>query len=153
MDLLSILGLRRDLARSIYDTPIGHAIDQLVTVFKPVGLDLTAPVFEGLNQRETLASELSLDVGRGLFAKTAIHPSQINVIQDAYKVGPDELAMATAIIDPSRPAVFRLGDRMCEKAVHSNWAATVLERSRLFGARDAEPKPFRDPVLKIALAN
>jgi citrate lyase beta subunit len=109
---------------------------------------LTAPCFEGIDQNETLAAELFLDVSRGLFGKTAIHPSQIEVIEFAYQVGIDELAMAEAIVDPLRPAIFRLGSRMCEKTVHTNWANTVLERARLYGVRGVVPEPDYDQVLK-----
>jgi citrate lyase beta subunit len=129
LDLLNILNLRRDVKKSIYDSPVGHTIDQLINVFKPADLELAAPGFEGLANEDILAEELSLDIGRGLFGKTAIHPSQVDVIQTAYKVGADDLEMASAIIDPQNPAVFRLGDRMCEKAVHTGWALMVLERA------------------------
>jgi citrate lyase beta subunit len=134
LDLLSVLSLRRDITRAIYDTPIGHAIDQLITIFKPAGFDLSAPGFEGLNQPRTMMEELSLDVSRGLFAKTCVHPNQVDLIHDAYKVQPEELEMAEAILSPDSPAVFRMAGRMCEKAVHANWAAVTLERARLFGA-------------------
>lgn len=140
MDLMSILSLRRNISRSVYETPIGHTIDQLITVFKPMGLDLTAPCFEGVEQNETLAAELFLDVSRGLFSKTAIHPSQIEIIEYSYQVAVEELEMAEAILDPTSPPIFRLGARMCEKTAHSNWAATVLERARLFGVRGAKPE-------------
>jgi citrate lyase beta subunit len=153
LDLLSILSLRRDITKSIYETPVGHTIDQLITVFKPANLDLTAPCFEGLSHQETLAQELSLDINRGLFAKTAIHPSQIDVIHTAYQVGDDELEMAKATLDPSNPAIFRLGNRMCEKAVHANWAATVLERARLFGTRGIAAGALNDPIMEITYAN
>jgi citrate lyase beta subunit len=152
MDLMGILSLRRDVGRVIYDTPVGHAIDQLITVFRPVGLPLSAPGFEGLDRLDVLAEELSLDVDRGLFAKTCLHPDQIDVIHSAYRVRPEELAMAEAIADPSRPAVFRMGGRMCEKAVHASWAAKVLERAAIFGAHP-EPtltffQPDREALLK-----
>ncbi|MDR2443959.1 MAG: HpcH/HpaI aldolase/citrate lyase family protein, partial [Deltaproteobacteria bacterium] len=134
LDLLSILGLRRDLNLSIYDTPVGHAIDQLITVFKPVGFELSAPGFEGLDMSKVLSQELSLDISRGLFAKTCVHPCQIEIIQDAYQVLPEEYLMAREVLNPENPAVFRLNDRMCEKAVHTNWANGVIERAQLFGA-------------------
>jgi citrate lyase beta subunit len=150
MDLLGILSLRRDIDRVIYDTPVGHAIDQLITVFRPVDLALSGTSFEGLDRPDVLVDELSLDVDRGLFAKTCVHPSQIDIIHAAYKVRPEELEMAEAIVDPTRPAVFRMGGRMCEKAVHSSWAAIVLERAAIFGAYPKTPffQPDQDTFLK-----
>jgi citrate lyase beta subunit len=145
MDLLGILSLRRDLSRVIYETPVGHVIDQLITVFKPADLSLSAPGFEGLDNPEVLAEELSLDVGRGLFGKTCVHPAQVEAIHSAYKVSAEELEMAEAILDTERPAVFRLGGRMCEKAVHTNWAVTVLERARIFGSIGDSPIAYYHP--------
>ncbi|MDR1312250.1 MAG: HpcH/HpaI aldolase/citrate lyase family protein [Deltaproteobacteria bacterium] len=136
LDLFSILRLRRDISRSIYESPVGHLIDGLITVFKPAGLELTAPGFEGLESPEALARELGLDIGRGLFSKTAVHPCQVDIINSAYRARTDELEAAAAILDPARPAVFRLQGRMCEKAVHTSWAKETVERARLFGTAD-----------------
>jgi citrate lyase beta subunit len=135
LDLLGILSLRRDLTAVIYETPIGHAIDQLITVFRPANFALSAPPFEGIDHQETLLLELSLDVNRALFAKTCVHPSQVALIHEAYKAQPDELEMAKAILSPENPAVFKMDGRMCEKAVHTNWATTVLERAEVFGTK------------------
>jgi citrate lyase beta subunit len=108
-------------------------MDLLIAVFKPAGFELAASAYEGLDNPEVLALELSLDVDRGLFAKTAVHPCQLAIIVNYYRVEPEELEMAKAVTDPGRPAVFRWNGRMCEKAVHSNWANSILERATRFG--------------------
>ncbi|MDR1040935.1 MAG: HpcH/HpaI aldolase/citrate lyase family protein [Deltaproteobacteria bacterium] len=136
LDLFSILRLRRDINRSVYESPVGHVIDRLITVFKPAGLELTAPGFEGLESPAVLAHELEMDIGRGLYSKTAIHPCQVDMINSAYRAAKDELEAAAAILDPARPAVFRLHGRMCEKAVHTAWATEIVERARLFGTAE-----------------
>ncbi|MDR1036169.1 MAG: HpcH/HpaI aldolase/citrate lyase family protein [Deltaproteobacteria bacterium] len=136
LDLFSILRLRRDIDRSIYESPVGHAIDGLITCFKPAGLELTAPGFEGLESPGVLAGELELDIGRGLYSKTAVHPCQVETINSSYRARTDELEAAGAILDPARPAVFRLNGRMCEKAVHTAWARETVERARIFGTAD-----------------
>jgi citrate lyase beta subunit len=140
LDLLNLLGLRRDLSQTIYQSPVGPVLDHLAGVFRPAGFELAAPGFEGLDDARLLAEEAALDVRRGLFAKTAVHPWQISVIEEAYRVTPEELEMAQAVTDPERPAVFRLGGRMCEKAVHAAWAATALERVRHFGLKALRPE-------------
>jgi citrate lyase beta subunit len=142
MDLMSLLSLRRDVTQVIYNSPIGHAIDQLLAIFRPAQFELSAPGFEGLDQPQTLIKELAMDVNRGLFSKTCVHPCQLELIHDAYKAQPEELEMAKAIVNPQSPAVFRFGGRMCEKAVHTNWAVTVLERARNFGSWPNTPMAF-----------
>jgi citrate lyase beta subunit len=144
MDLLNILNIRRDINKTIYDTPLRHAVDQLITVFRPAKFDLAAPPYEGLENPGVLADELKEDIGRGLFAKTAIHPSQADIIQSAYMVGSEELEMAKSIVNPDNPPVFRFGGRMCEKAVHTEWAKNVLERASLYGSCVYASPPIYD---------
>ena len=132
-DLLSCLGLRRDVSMPIYASPIGAIIANLATIFLPEGLSLSAPVFEGLAHAEVLTEEVKLDLSHGLSGKTAVHPMQVEIIERAYRVAPADLEMAVAILDPRSPAVFRLHDTMCEGAVHTRWAHRILERAALFG--------------------
>lgn len=130
-DLLSILGIRRPRDMTIYRTPIGHTIAQIVTVFKPYGFELTAPVFEHIDRPEILQAEVKEDIAHGLCGKTAIHPSQIPLIEAGYRVAPSDLEAAHRILQSDR-AVFTFGGSMCEVATHSSWARHVVERSDVF---------------------
>jgi citrate lyase beta subunit len=109
-------------------------IARLVTTFRPYGFVLTAPVFEHLDLPELLDQEVAEDMAYGMVGKTAIHPTQIGPIEQHYKVKPQDLAVAHAILDESSPAVFRMNDSMCEVATHRAWAERTVEQSRLFGA-------------------
>jgi citrate lyase beta subunit len=132
-DLLSVLGLRRPLDRTIYETPVGDVISSLVGIFRPEGIGLTAPVFEGIGKPDVLEKETIADLGRGLVGKTAIHPSQIPIIERVYRVSFEEMQMADAVLSDDAPAVFRLGDRMCEPATHAAWARETRLRAAAFG--------------------
>lgn len=127
-DLLSLLGIRRPRDRTVYRTPLGSTIAQLVTVFKPYGFELTAPVFEHIDCLETLREELSEDIAHGLCGKTAIHPSQLPVIEESFRVSQMELEAARRILSDER-AVFMFDGSMCEVATHRNWARHILERT------------------------
>jgi citrate lyase beta subunit len=133
-DLLALLGLRRPRGMTIYRTPLGPVIARLVTIFRPHGFMLTAPVFEHLDLPELLAQEVSEDIAYGMVGKTAIHPSQILPIEEHYKVKPQDLAAARAILDENSPAVFKMHDSMCEVATHRAWAERMVAQSHLFGA-------------------
>jgi citrate lyase beta subunit len=132
-DLMHLLGLRRPRARTMYATPLGMTIAQLVTTFRPHGFNLTAPVFEFLDRPDVLGREVRADLAHGLFGKTAIHPEQVAVIEAHYRVSPRDLATAERILEPGAPAVFRFHDAMCEPATHRAWATLVCERARLYG--------------------
>lgn len=143
-DLLALLGLRRPRGMTLYRTPLGPVISRLVTPFRPYGFMLTAPVFEYLDLPELLDQEVIEDLAHGMIGKTAIHPTQIVPIEQHFKVSPQDLAVARAILDQSAPAVFRMNDAMCEVATHRAWAERTVEQSRLFGFHGAEldHKPF-----------
>jgi citrate lyase beta subunit len=127
-DLLSILGIRRPRDRTLYRTPLGHTIAQIVTVFKPFGFQITAPVFEHIDCPEILREELSEDIAHGLCGKTAIHPSQVPVIETSFSVTPTDLEAARRILIDER-AVFKFDGSMCEAATHRSWARQIVERT------------------------
>lgn len=126
-DLLSLLGIRRPRDRTLYTTPLGYTIAQLVTVFKPHGFQLTAPVFEHIDCPRILEQELGEDIAHGLCGKTAIHPSQLAAIEQSFRVSPADLEAARRILQADR-AVFKFQGSMCEVATHSSWAQHIVER-------------------------
>jgi citrate lyase beta subunit len=144
-DLLNLLGIRRPGDRTLYRTPLGLTIAQLVTVFRPFGFNLTAPVFERLDSPGLLARETRTDLAQGLFGKTAIHPDQVPLIESQYRVHARDLEAAQQILDVSAPAVFRLHGAMCEPTTHHRWASQIIERARLYGVIGATQKPHVAP--------
>lgn len=137
-DLLALLGLRRPSSGTIYQTPLGQVIGRLITIFRPHGFRLTAPVFEHLSQAAWLDAEMAQDLAYGMVGKTAIHPDQVPQIERHYRVAQSDLELARRILDPDSAAVFRMQESMCEVATHSAWARHIIEQARLFGIRDDE---------------
>ncbi len=133
-DLLALLGLRRPRTMTLYRTPLGPVMGRLVTIFRPHGFVLTAPVFEHLDLPELLDQEVAEDIAHGMVGKTAIHPSQIALIEQHYRVKPHDLEAARAILDTASPAVFQMHNSMCEVATHRAWAQRMVEQSSVFGA-------------------
>lgn len=133
-DLLQHLGLRRPVDRTLYETPLGFIVYQLINVFKPYHFELTAPVFEHLNKTELLIKETQQDISCGLVGKTAIHPDQLSIIEACYQVNQDDVAIAEAILHKEATAVFKMNDSMCEIATHRTWANNVLKRHQIYGS-------------------
>lgn len=132
-DLMNLLGIRRPRQMTLYQTPLGHVIAQLVTVFKPYGFSLSAPVFEYLDDSATLQQEIRLDLAHGLTGKTAIHPTQVPVIEAMYGVDSEDYEMAQALTQSASPAVFRMHNAMCEVATHRQWGQTIMDRRHYYG--------------------
>ena len=136
-DLMNLLGIRRPRSCTLYETPIGNVIAQLVTIFKPYGFSLSAPVFEYLDDADTLQKEMKLDIAYGLIGKTAIHPTQVPTIESAYAVDVEDYDMALSLSDREAPAVFRMHNAMCEVATNQQWAASIINRQMCYGVKDA----------------
>lgn len=136
-DLLALLNLRRPRGRTIYETPIGQVIARLSTTFIPYGFALSAPVFEHLDDTTTLSHEIEIDLNHGLVGKTAIHPSQIPLIERHYRVQQKDVEAAMLILHHDAPAVFKLHHSMCEPATHRPWARSVLQAANCFGSFNA----------------
>ena len=134
-DLFQQLGTRRSAVRTAYDGPLGPVIASLVGAFAPWGFALSAPVFEAFGNPELLAQEVARDMEHGLLTKTAIHPAQIDLIQDLYAVDASDLVEARAMLDDAAGAVWARAGTMCEPATHRRWAATVVRRADVFGVR------------------
>lgn len=137
-DLMGSLGLRRNPATTLYSTPMGYVIPMLAGVMGSQGFALTAPVFEQLATPNLLGEELDLDIAHGLVGKTAIHPSQISLIQEKLRVSLEDLNSAKLIVSDVAPAVFKHNDVMCEPATHYKWAVKILERAEWHGVRVPE---------------
>lgn len=134
-DLLQNIGARRSRTRSIYDGPLGGTIATLVTNFAPFGFAMSAPVFEHFGDHELLREEVERDIEHGLLTKTAVHPAQIDVIQQSYRADMCDLVEARAILSNDRAGVFAIAGSMCEPATHSRWAETIVKRAELYGSR------------------
>lgn len=134
-DLLQNIGARRSRVRSVYEGPLGGTIAMLVTTFAPFGFVLSAPVFEHFADPELLRTEVAHDVDHGLLTKTAIHPAQIDVIQQCYRPGVADLAEARAILAGDKGGVFAIGGSMCEPATHRRWAESLVKRAALYGVK------------------
>lgn len=132
-DLLQLLGMKRPSELTAYDTPLRLVIDHMIVAFRPHGYEVSAPVFEHIERPEVLARELQLDVAHGLFAKTAIHPTQVAVIESAYAVERGDSALAEAVLDPAAAAVFRINGQMAEPATHRRWAQMTRAREDVYG--------------------
>ncbi|MFL0419228.1 HpcH/HpaI aldolase/citrate lyase family protein [Sphingomonas sp. 179-I 2A4 NHS] len=134
-DILNVLGVRRSKYRTAYDGPLGNVIRDLVSTFIPAGFAVSAPVLEHYSSLDLLREEVEQDIEHGLLTKTAIHPSQVEVIHGCFQPSAAELCEARSILDVNARAVFASGGSMCEPATHRRWAGTVIERAHHFGVR------------------
>ncbi|MEM9049166.1 MAG: HpcH/HpaI aldolase/citrate lyase family protein [Pseudomonadota bacterium] len=137
-DLLAALALRRQKRETIYEGPLLSALSQAMCQLGARGLPLTAPVFDFIDDAETLAREAKRDASFGFVGKTAIHPCQIGVIEGSFRVAATELEQAREILDAEAAAVFRQDGAMAEPATHRAWAERMVARAAAYGIIDAQ---------------
>lgn len=142
-DLSHIYGLRRHAAETIYDIkPVIAALTDILQVFGTEYV-VSGPVFEyynGENWREGLQRECDKDVIAGFIGKTAIHPKQISIINDALKVFKEDYEDAKEILnwDDQDSAYVKgnvTGSRMNEVKTHLNWANRIMALADYYGVK------------------
>lgn len=106
-DLCKMFGFRRHSDESIHDIkPVSSIFSDIVTVF---GLDyvISGPVWEyfnGINWDAGLENELVGDQLCGFIGKTVIHPNQIEIVHNAFKVNKKDFEDAMSILNWSKNA-------------------------------------------------
>lgn len=134
-DLLSCLGLRCVRGRTAYEGPISWLMSQLMCRFGSKGYALTAPVFDVIDDTDTLQRECIQDVDFGFVGKTAIHPSQVKIIHECFAVKTEDVNTARAILKQGASAVFKRDGAMAEPATHTAWAERLLKRHDIYGCK------------------
>ncbi len=140
-DLCNVFGFRRRCGESI------HQIHTIANVFADViaifGTDyiISGPVWEyygGKGWDTGLRRELQEDRLCGFIGKTVIHPRQIPLVNEAFRVSKTDWEDARAILnwDQSSPffvAGSAAGERMNECKTHANWAVRTLLLAQAYG--------------------
>lgn len=135
-DLLAVMALRRQRGITSWEGPLAWILAMASSMLISAGYPVAAPVFDIITDIETLKREVVQDVAAGFISKTAIHPSQVGHILEAFRVTSAEFEQATAIANNHASAVFQIGGVMCEPATHSAWAERILVRSKVFGVSE-----------------
>lgn len=126
-DLLSAIGLKRQPGQTVYDTPLRSTIERLITIFRPAGFELSAPVCDLIGEPDTLSREVALDIAWGFYAKSCVHPAQVALVEEHFNQAmARQQPQALALLN-SAEAVFRHSGQMLEATCHTNWAQRVAD--------------------------
>lgn len=142
-DFCNEFAARRHYDQMIYDIiPISQLLGDILTVFAREYV-VSGPVWEFFSSdndewKTGLKRELSLDKLNGFVGKTVIHPKQIAVVNDVFKVSKKDYEDAQAILqwdENNEKGVSKsfAGERMNEVKTHGNWAAKILLLADIYG--------------------
>jgi len=132
-DLLSTLALRRERGVTSWEGPLGWILSMASSILMAAGYPVAAPVYDVIDDLDTLRRETLRDVAAGFISKTVIHPVQTPVINRAFQVLKGDVEHAKAALDTDAQAVFKLDGVMCEPATHRAWAQRTMARKAVFG--------------------
>jgi citrate lyase subunit beta/citryl-CoA lyase len=115
-----------------------YARGRVVMAAKAAGLMAFDTVWTDVDDTEGLRAEAKLAVQMGFTGKAAIHPSQVDVIHEAYRPDPRELRRAFRIVDAAERAeregkgVISVDGRMVDGPVVAR-AFSLIGLGRLYG--------------------
>lgn len=143
-DLCHMFGYRRHVTETIHQiTPIANIFSDIITVY---GMDYicSGPVWEyynGAQWKNGLIHELTLDKLAGFTGKTVIHPNQIEIVNEAYKVSRYDYEDAKLILNwtednNSMVCGSSSKERMNEYKTHWRWAMQIMHLAEHYGIRE-----------------
>lgn len=135
-DMLRQLSMKRRCEDSIFDIAVTSSIlGNLLAIFKSAGFGVSGGVYPCFNDEVGFIKDVRRDLKEGLFSKTIIHPAQIELAHDIYKVTLDELNEANSLLSSSQ-AIINLDGKMGEINTMSPYARLIKLREKIYGVRD-----------------
>ena len=134
-DMLRQLGMKRACEDSIFDFSATNVVlGNFIALFKSSGFDISGGVYPCFKDNEGFKRDLKRDLKEGLFSKTIIHPNQIDMINELYKVTQEEFDESIEILN-SKKAIFSQNSKMAEKTTMNPYAKNIIKRADIYGIK------------------
>jgi len=132
-DMLRQLSMRRACEDSIFDfSSTNVVLGNFISVFKSSGFEISGGVYPCFKDSNGFKKDVKRDLKEGLFSKTIIHPNQINIINELYKVSQLEYDEANEILR-SKEAVFNQNSKMAERTTMNSYSKNIIKRADYYG--------------------
>jgi len=134
-DMFKMLTMKKRCTHTLFDVSVAsYVLGQFLAVFKPKGFCVSGGVYSCFLDDEGLTKDVNRDLVEGLFSKTVIHPRQVLLVHEAYKVTQEEYEEALALLEASE-VVFNHQGRMAETNTMIPYAEEILLRAREYGIK------------------
>lgn len=132
-DMLRQLGMRRKCDESIFDfSATNSVLGNFIATFKSAGFSISGGVYPCYKDEIGFINDVKRDLKEGLFSKTIIHPNQIKIINELYKVSSIEFEEAKEICS-SKSVVFSQNGKMAEVKTMHRHSLEVIRRAEVYG--------------------
>ena len=134
-DMLRQLKMRRKCGDSIFDFSVTSSVlGNFLAIFKSAGFEVSGGVYPCFKDKEGFKKDVIKDLREGLFSKTIIHPSQVEIINELYKVSKEEYEEAKLIIS-LKTGVGASDGKMLESETMTPYAKYILNRADKYGIK------------------
>lgn len=135
-DMLRQLSMSKTSNDNIFDISVTSSVlGNFLAIFKSAGFAVSGGVYPYFKDRKGFTEDVNRDLKEGLFSKTIIHPSQIELADEVYKVTQAELDEANALLSSS-DFIINLDGKMGEVTTMSPYARLIIQRKKIYGVRD-----------------
>jgi len=132
-DMLRQLEMHRKCSESIFDfSSTSAVIGNFIATFKSSGFGISGGVYPCYKDEEGFIKDVQRDLKEGLFTKIIIHPNQIKIINELYKVSQEEYTEAKEIA-ASQKMLFSKNYKMVESITMLPFSKTILNRAKIYG--------------------
>lgn len=135
-DMLSQLHMRRNCEDTIFDFAVTSSVlGNFIAIFKSSGFDISGGVYPCFRDKEGFIREVKRDLKEGLVSKTLIHPNQVEILHELYKIEKKEYEEALEVRDSKR-VIFSQNNKMAEKMTMRSHANKLIRRAEIYGLVD-----------------
>lgn len=132
-DMLRQLKMKRSCEDSIFDlSATSYVLGGFISIFKSVGFAISGGVYPCFKDEEGFARDVKRDLKEGLFSKTIIHPKQIEITNELYKVTKAEFEEALEMCS-NDGAVFNQNGKMAELVTMKPYSQEIVLRAEVYG--------------------
>ena len=132
-DMLKQLRMKRSCEYSIFDySAPASVLGSFIAIFKSSGFGVSGGVYPCFKDDEGFIRDVKRDLREGLFSKTVIHPKQVKIINQLYRVTKEEHEEALEISE-SLKAVCALNNKMAEMKTMKPYSLEVIQRASIYG--------------------
>ena len=132
-DMLGQLKMKRSCMKGVFDyASTSYVLGQFLAVFKSEGFYVSGGVYPCYKDDKGFIKDVKRDLEEGLFGKTIIHPRQIKLTNELYRVTQEEYTEAKAVLK-SKNMVFSQNDKMAEVKTMSAFSREIVQRKEIYG--------------------
>ena len=134
-DMFRQLRMKNRCETSPFDVgALSHTLSRFIAIFKSAGFGVSGGVYRCFNDSDGFVKSVERDIFEGLMTKTIIHPNQIELAHNVYKVTQEEFNEALEIIK-REDAVFAQDSQMMERVTMTPYAQEIILRAEIYGIK------------------